>query len=288
MVVAVASSSALLSACALIVPDSRVPMARVPDGWFVGGSDEGERDYARRLGLRDAAVLEHEAPRQWAATGAFGIDFTPVTREEWARYRSERDVEEARVGWRERGLPATGVTYDDAIAYCEWRGEREGRPLSLPTDRMWERASRGDEGRIFPWGNRWDASRSRSAARPNDGVAPVWYHSGGASPYGLLDTCGNTAEWVWSPPGSPGAWIRGCSYEDLAGHCRSAARRPLPRDTRLPTVGFRCATPEVTPPPDSGPPDLRMSRGRLARLGCALLRWFTFGLRRCADSTVER
>jgi formylglycine-generating enzyme required for sulfatase activity len=272
-------------ACALFQEDPRVPGAIVPAGWFIAGSDEIERDFARRLGLHDASVLDHEEPRQWASTGLYQIDYTPVTREMWAAFRADSDGSARELGG-ESALPAVGMPYDAALAYCRWRGERERRPLTLPSGHMWERASRGDDGRIFPWGNSWDPSRTQSRGGMNFGRAPVWYHRSGASPYELLDTCGNVSEWVLSEPGET-AWTRGCSYEDAAGHCRAAARRPRVRDVGLATVGFRCSTPEISPPPETGPPAPRLDRSPLARLGCALLRWLTLGHRRCSDTPVS-
>ncbi len=269
-------------ACALLGDGPRVPGAVIQPGWFIAGSDEIERDYAHRIGLGDESVLENEETRQWASTGLYQIDYTPVTREMWAEYRfgAEREIDRG-------SLPAVGMSYDEALAYCEWRGERERRSLTLPTGRMWERAARGDDGRIFPWGNTWDASRARSGARLNLGRTPVWYHRSGASPYEILDTCGNVAEWVRSEPGEP-AWIRGCSYEDRPGHCRAAARRPVDPEVGQPTIGFRCSTPELAPPPETGPPDPRLRRSSLSRLACALLRWLTLGQRRCSDTSVSQ
>ncbi len=271
-------------ACALFESDPRVAGAVVPAGWFIAGSDGIEREFARELGLHDPRTLEYEETRQWASTGLYQIDYTPVTGAMWAEYVAERDGTISELGG-DAALPAAGMTYDEALGYCAWRGEQEGRRLTLPTERMWERASRGDEGWIFPWGNTWDPSRTQSGARLNLGRTPVWYHRSGASPYGLLDTCGNVAEWVLSEPGET-VWIRGCSHEDPAGHCRAAVRRPLARNARRSTVGFRCATPELAPPPASGPPDPRLERSPLARLLCTLLRWVTFGSRRCSDPPV--
>ncbi|MEM7261287.1 MAG: SUMF1/EgtB/PvdO family nonheme iron enzyme, partial [Planctomycetota bacterium] len=50
--------------------------------------------------------------------------------------------------------PIFSVTYDDAEAYCAWRSERDGRQYGLPTDEEWEKAARGTDGRLFPWGDR--------------------------------------------------------------------------------------------------------------------------------------
>lgn len=90
--------------------------------------------------------------------------------------------------------PVVWITQETAKSYCDWRGAR------LPTDSEWEKAARGADGRIYPWGNSFDKNiiyaNSKGIADGYETTAPVGKFSLDVSPYGVYDMAGNVSEWV--------------------------------------------------------------------------------------------
>jgi len=161
--------------------------------------------------------------------------------------------------------PVFGVTWYGAQSYCQAIGRR------LPTEAEWERAARGDDGRIYPWGNSWSEALAKTN-RPREaalGTVAVGTYPLGASPYGILDMAGNVAEWVndyygadyynqmanqpqpvYDPQGPTielRKVLRGGSWDGVPFFSRSVHRQygfPAPdnvRDEYPRWIGFRCA-----------------------------------------------
>ncbi len=94
-------------------------------------------------------------------------------------------------GWGKSSYPIVNVTWNDAQAYCDWAG------VHLPTEAQWEKAARGTDGRLYPWGNHWDPSRCANSVSDTNlsSPTPVGSYPFGASLYGAMDMAGNVFNW---------------------------------------------------------------------------------------------
>jgi formylglycine-generating enzyme required for sulfatase activity len=218
---------------------------------------EALADCAREaLGDRcNETTFENELPTQRVRVAPFYMQRTEVTVQDY-----DRCVEvgacttagyAARPRYRLPNFPATFVTFDQATAYCRFRG------LRLPTEAEFERAARGASRRRYPWGQLYNsrvANHGRLGLDPGDdsdgfaGLAPVGSFLPGRTPEGILDLAGNVAEWVEgtyrhaSGVALSGVRVlRGGSYLSAAPWLRGAAREPREREFSGPYVGFRCA-----------------------------------------------
>ncbi len=245
-------------------------LAVIPPGPFWMGSDERERAYAYRIG-GDAAKrnrwFDTELPRRRVTLGRYAIDRYLVTNEDYQPFVQETghrapfitEEEYQHQGylvhpyaevrpylWRDqrppegRGKnPVVLVGLDDAVAYAYWRSEKEGRRVRLPTEAEWEKAARGTDGRYFPWGNRWRSEFANAEYRVG-GTTDVGSYPRGASPYGCLDMAGNVFEWTATEFADGQAVMKGGSWDDQPGICRTAARHGRLKDARHILIGFRC------------------------------------------------
>jgi sulfatase modifying factor 1 len=243
-------------------------MVLVPAGEFLMGSDKS----ADRLAYRS------EIPQRRVYLDAFEIGKYEVTALEYLKFvlATKRSPQ---LDWRYEGgnfqesmanHPVMHVTWYDADAYCKWAGQR------LPTEAEWEKAARGMDGRLFPWGHEYAGpSRANFGRTGLSGpvrdrperlllyppIISVDKYENAVSPYGLYQTIGNVAEWVadWYDPdyykkapdrnpqgpetGTQKAF-RGGGWMDSTTTMRVAMRNGTDPNTRINWLGFRCAQSE--------------------------------------------
>jgi formylglycine-generating enzyme required for sulfatase activity len=230
----------------------RAEMVPVPAGPFFMGCApaEGEKDLFRECGEPEGSDHQHRVE-----LSAFEIDRTEVTRGAYiACVRTHHCTLPPGFDLNSgTELPITGVTWQQARAFCAWAGKR------LPSEAEWEKAARGTDGRLFPWGNQQPSCDRANFESCGGALKPVGMAPGGASPYGALDMAGNAEEWVndWfasdayvqspsrDPAGPPadngsGHSVRGGSFRYDAWHLRTYVRFWDPGGAAH-DVGFRCA-----------------------------------------------
>jgi formylglycine-generating enzyme required for sulfatase activity len=154
--------------------------------------------------------------------------------------------------------PVTSVDWNDAVAYVAWRSTRDGVAYRLPTEAEWEHAARGDEGRLFPWGDFWNANYTNGARRRNEGstlpVDQAPNNTTDASQRGVFALAGNVSEWTSSEfavyPGSPYKpkpgdhtckVIRGGGFNSKPDGLRTSFRYWQPAEYNSFDLGFRLA-----------------------------------------------
>jgi formylglycine-generating enzyme required for sulfatase activity len=283
-------------------------LVSVPGGTFTMGTTPAEvltavtacRDEG---GNCDISYGEDSAPPHQVTLNAFQIEQTEVTYEQylgflnWMGPRShlngcdgfpcmvtlnETDVSNVtfdsanyRVPAAINRHPVANVTWYGARAYCQAIGRR------LPTEAEWERAARGNDGRVYPWGNQVDTTLANTSSRTDlspeqRGAVEVGsYPAASSSPYNVQDMAGNVAEWVsdWysptyysqaeasglnpsGPPVGTQKVLRGGSWDARIFFARTVHRQSLEPDQARIWAGFRCAADEDTSTAGAGGIDL--------------------------------
>jgi serine/threonine-protein kinase len=214
----------------------------VPAGEFLMGSADSDSD-----------ANSTEKPQHKVYLDTYSLDQMEVTKDQYQKcVAAGKCAAPTCNGTGQGNHPVVCVAWRDAVNYCAWA---EGR---LPTEAEWEKAARGSDGRIYPWGNALPDDKRCNFNNNVRDTAAVGSYPDGVSPYGALDMAGNVWEWTadWydvkyyagssaqlpqGPDSGQFRVLRGGSWDDGRWHVRVAARRGDDPDFRDDGVGFRCA-----------------------------------------------
>jgi len=250
-------------------------LIEIPAGIFIMGSDADERELAYHLDelayhesiTREQGWYEAELPRQFVESETFCITAMPITnnqyasfiaatqhrapsvdRKTWTSYKLIHPFESTqRFTWNQHSVPqgreqhpVVLVSISDAENYAAWLTKQTGQYWRLPTEAEWEKAMRGTDGRVFPWGNEFDAHKLNSADAGSFDTTPVGQYISGISPFGMLDGAGQVYEWTSTAQGVGRSIVKGGSWDDKGcGVCRPAARHSRPNGLKHILIGFR-------------------------------------------------
>lgn len=195
-----------------------IELVKIPAGEFLYG-DDNQRIHLDKYLIAKTPVTN----RQYKAF----VDATSHrTPEHWTGAKPPRGKE---------NHPVVNVSWADVVSFCRWAG------VQLPSERQWEKAARGTDGRIYPWGNDLPDATCCNFNKNLQGTTPVGQYPQGASPYGLLDMAGNVWEWCadWYAVNERRV-VRGGAWNNNANHVRAAARGRYHPDFWYNGGGFRC------------------------------------------------
>ncbi|MCG8423054.1 MAG: formylglycine-generating enzyme family protein, partial [Proteobacteria bacterium] len=235
-------------------------MLWIPGGEFLMGLSELDPEWEE--------VDRWAQPVQRVRISSFRLGEHAVTNREYGIFMADSGHAEPAY-WHEEGYqdaeqPVVGVSWHDAVSFCEWLSKTSGRQYGLPSEAQWEYAARGPDSRTYPWGEQEPDERRAHYGQDWDAGRPLPVASkpAGKGPFGTHDQAGNVWEWCrdrWSehayqergyavaedPEATEGATdvrpLRGGSWLDVAVNLRSAFRVSVGAVVWDDVIGFRVA-----------------------------------------------
>ena len=257
-------------------------MVRIPTGKFLmGTTKEQAAQVIKEGGENWKEWVEWEQPQHTVELSEYFIGKYPITNREYQAFlRDVKDQSPPR-GWdgdqfpvEKGGHPVVNVSWDDANAYCKWLSEKTKKNYRLPTEAEWEKAARGEDGRVYPWGNAFDPKKANTSESKIGDTTDVGKFSSndpalsGDSPYGCADMAGNVWEWCndWfsekeyqrsspvdqdrtgknikdpqGPENGTTRCLRGGSWTNVEDNARVAIRYYVRPSNGYDSIGFRVA-----------------------------------------------
>ena len=179
-------------------------MIRIPKGEFLMGSTDEQVKKLIEEGFGENWA-ESEKPQHSIKLPEYWISKYPITNAQYAVFVEEssdrvpRYWDDGKFPEELSSHPVVGVSWHDAIAYCDWLSLKDGKRYNLPSEAEWEKAARGDSGLIYPWGDRFDPQKCNTSESNIGTTTPVGQFSpDGYSLYRVADMAGNVWEWTRS------------------------------------------------------------------------------------------
>lgn len=206
---------------------NNIRIARLKEGFFIDKYPVTNAQFCVFINERGN---QQEGPRDW-------INLEKSYLNERCRIKKDGNRFVVESGFEEH--PVIYIAWYGSRAYAQWAGKK------LPTEEEWERAARGIDGRVYPWGNEFDKEKcNKSEAAGIDHITPIKKYQEGCSPYGCHDMAGNVDEWTdsWYDEKAESKVLRGGSWVSDWGDVRCAKRDgSYPFSGSYNGSGFRCA-----------------------------------------------